>query len=243
MTYFSAPIFALLALVLTPLTAFGGEVRQSPVAVLELFTSEGCSSCPPADALLGEYGARADVVTLAYHVDYWDYIGWRDTFGDPAYSTYQRAYATAQGKGRIYTPQLMVNGEEDVVGSRRDDVARAVARAALKVPVRLTVRDDMLEVNASGDTGLPESAVWLVAFRSRAEVEVARGENRGATLIHTNVVTNRQILGMWEPVGGATVKLPLADILVDGADGVAILIQEENRHLPGRILGAAAYLP
>ncbi|RYD81228.1 MAG: DUF1223 domain-containing protein, partial [Sphingomonadales bacterium] len=123
------PLFCALALLALglPASSLAGEFRQGPKAVLELFTSQGCSSCPQADAMLDEMGKRPDVVTLAYHVDYWDYIGWQDTFGAKENSKHQRDYASAWGSSRIFTPQLVVNGERGVVGNKREKVDAALA--------------------------------------------------------------------------------------------------------------------
>lgn len=217
------------------------ELRTDPVAVLELFTSQGCSASPPADALLAELGKRKDIIALAYHVDYWDYIGWPDTFGDDAHSRYQRAYAQAQGKARIYTPQLMVNGMADVVGSRAGEVEAALAGADLPLEVGLEAGADMLEVEIGPDGALHEATVWLVTYKSGADVAVEGGENRGRTLRYTQIVTGRQVLGMWEPENGAHIKLPLAEILGETSDGAAIIVQEDRAGLPGPILGAAAF--
>ena len=226
---------------MVPYSVQAEQVRSKPTVVLELFTSQGCSSCPPADTVLTEYDQRADVVALAYHVDYWDYIGWRDTFGDAAYSDRQRKYAAAQGKDRIYTPQLMINGIEDVVGSRPKDVAGAVARATLAIPVRIEPDDSMLAIDIGKATDMPESEVWLITYKSEAVVDVERGENRGRSLRYSQIVTDRQLLGMWEPDLGAHIKLPLDELLGETSNGLAILVQEDKGGLPGRILGAASY--
>ncbi len=220
--------------------AAAGEVKSRPTAVLELFTSQGCSSCPPADALLMELDGRPEIVALAYHVDYWDYIGWEDTFGSARYSDFQRAYAHSFGAARVYTPQLVVNGRTDVVGSRRGEVNRALASTVLELPVAIAVDGDFLSIEIEGRPSLAEASVWLVSYRQLAEVEVERGENRGRELAYSNIVTNRQVLGMWEPQTGARMRLPLEDILVDGSDGIAVLVQIEHNGLPGAILGAAA---
>ncbi len=217
------------------------EMRERPSAVLELFTSQGCSSCPPADKLLAEYAAREDIVALAYHVDYWDYIGWADTFGSSANSDLQRAYAHAQQQDRIYTPQLMINGVTDVIGSRRGEVAEAVGDAELLVPVDLEASETTLEVSVAPRPELAEAMVWLVTFRSGADVAIERGENRGRTLRYEQIVTDRQILGMWDPGEGAYIKLPLAEVLGGESDGAAVIVQRERNDLPGEILGAASF--
>lgn len=223
------------------LPAIADEIRERPSAVMELFTSQGCSSCPPADKLLADYAERDDIVALAYHVDYWDYIGWPDTFGSAANSDLQRAYARALEQDRIYTPQLMINGVEDVVGSRRSEAAAAVARADLTLPVALEASATKLEVSVPARPGLEEAMVWLVTFRSGAEVAIERGENRGRTLRYEQIVIGRQILGMWEPDTGAHIKLPLAEVLAGESDGAAVIVQRERHDLPGEILGAASF--
>lgn len=219
------------------------ELKQAPKAVLELFTSQGCSSCPNADALLEELGQRPEVITLAYHVDYWDYIGWPDTFGSRDHSDRQRDYAAAWGSSRIFTPQLIVNGREGVVASRKNEVEGALGGAALELPVRLNATDDeMLEVSIPPSAGLGEAVIWLVSYLDRADVAIDQGENKGKTIAYTQIVTGRQALGLWEPGKGAELKLPLAEVLTEPANGAVILVQEERDGLPGRIIGAASFL-
>jgi hypothetical protein len=221
--------------------AAAAEVRSNPRAVLELFTSQGCSSCPMADAKLTELGQRPDLITLAYHVDYWDYIGWADTFGTAANSNRQRAYAQSWGSSRIYTPELVVNGKGGVVGSRDGDVSTALDGASLALPVTLAIEGDILEVTIGGKPGGRESMVWLVTFKDHATVEIQRGENAGKTMDYTQIVTGRQVLGMWEPESGTHLKLPIKELLKDGATGAAVLVQDETKGLPGPILGASSF--
>lgn len=224
------------------LPVHAGEMRLRPNAVLELFTSQGCSSCPEADAALTELGKRPDIVALAYHVDYWDYIGWQDTFGTTENSDHQRAYARNWGSASVFTPQLIVNGTSGVVGSRPEKVEAALEGAKLPLPVNLLRSGDMLEISIEGQPGLAESVVWLVSFRDHADVAITRGENAGRTMRYSQIVTGRQVLGMWDPVGGTHLKLPLADVLTGISNGAAILVQGETNGLPGAILGAAAFL-
>lgn len=229
---------------LTAAAADGGEVRTAPRAVVELFTSQGCASCPPADALFGELAARDDLVALAYHIDYWDYVGWPDTFGAKENSDLQRAYAESWGSSRIFTPQLIVNGAHGVVGSRRGEVMDAIGNAALDLPVTLTATgDDMLEITIAPRPGSPDGVVWLVTYLDRADVAIERGENEGETIAYTQIVTRRQLLGMWEAASGAALKLPLEEVLAGPANGLAILVQEDRDGLPGPMLGAASYAP
>ena len=226
------------------LPAGAGELKQGPKAVLELFTSQGCSSCPKADALLTELGQRPEVIALAYHVDYWDYIGWPDTFGNKDHSDRQRAYATAWGSSRIFTPQLIVNGTEGVVASRKDEVEGVLGTALLELPITLIASDDMLEVSIppAAALGDAEAVIWLVSYLDRADVAIERGENTGKTIGYTHIVMGRQALGMWEPGSGAHLKLPLAEVLAEPANGAVILVQQERDGRPGRILGAASFL-
>jgi len=225
----------------TPVMA--SELKLNPKAVLELFTSQGCSSCPPADALLRSLQPRADLITLAYHVDYWDYIGWTDTFDAKAYTDRQKAYATAWGSNNIYTPQLVVNGAHDVVGSNKGDVDGAIAAAGLPIAVSLkTDTDGMLDVDADGKTGEHGAGVWLVTYIDKADVKVERGENAGKQMSYTQVVTGRHILGMWDPDTGAHLKLPLDEVLTAPSNGAVILVQSERNGLPGPILGAASFM-
>lgn len=222
--------------------AAAGEVRDAPKAVLELFTSQGCSSCPPADRLLSQLAARKDIIALAFHVDYWDYVGWRDTFGTEANSKRQRDYAQSWGSSRVYTPQLVVNGASNVVGSRRDDVNEAIDAASLTLPVALRVRNDMLVIDIAGRPGQQDAVIWLVTFIDKADVAIERGENSGRKIAYSQVVTGHQILGMWEASSGVHLKLPLSEVFRGPGTGAVIMVQEENNDLPGRIVGAASIL-
>jgi len=217
------------------------ETRGKPKAVLELFTSQGCSNCPKADAMLEELGKSPDYIALAYHVDYWDYRGWSDTYGAKSNSDRQREYAQSWGSSRIFTPQLVVNGVKNVVASREDEVEGAVTGSALLLPVYIKPTADMLEVAIAGNDENEAAVVWLVTFLDRAEVEVEGGENEGRKLAYTQIVTGRQLLGMWEPGTGAHFKLPLEEVLGNKSNGVVIMVQQERDGLPGRILGAASY--
>ena len=228
------------ALLAAPVAA--DEIKQGPRAVLELFTSQGCSSCPEADKLLVELDKRPDVIALAYHVDYWDYIGWPDTFGSAEYSDRQRDYASAWGSSRIFTPQMVVNGRKGIVASRKSEVDGALGAASLDLEVNLaTTAKGMLKVDIPANPAVAgEAVVWLVSFIDRADVAIDRGENEGKTIPYVQIVTGRQALGMWEPATGASLKLPLAELVSAPSNGAVILVQQETSGLPGRILGAAS---
>ena len=238
----ASPILAGLCFCLALSGAAEAEsLRQETKAVVELFTSQGCASCPPADALLTSLAERGDVVALAYHVDYWDYIGWEDTFGEKDFSDRQRGYAKSWGSTRIFTPQMVINGGEGVVGSRRDEVQDAVTSAQLPLPVSLSVHGDMLKLGVPADDTLEDATIWLVRYLDRADVAIDKGENAGKTMVYTQVVVDRQVIGMWEAAAGAEIKLPLEQFAGEDNGGLAILIQSEHNGLPGPILGAAAY--
>lgn len=222
--------------------SLAGEFKIAPRAVLELFTSQGCSSCPKADAMFEQMGKRPDVVTLAYHVDYWDYIGWRDTFGDAANSDRQRDYAEAWGSSRIFTPQMVVNGKGGVVGSKVDAVNGALASAALPLTVSLSQQGgDLIDISVPAKTDLPGGTIWLITFLDRADVAIERGENEGKKVAYTQIVTGRQVLGMWDPKAGARLTLPINEVLTGASNGAVILVQQERSGLPGPILGAASF--
>jgi hypothetical protein len=235
----SITIFTTAAALMLAAPAVAGEVRVNPRAVVELFTSQGCSSCPKADAMFSEFSKRGDLITLAWHVDYWDYIGWPDTFADPANSDRQRAYAASWGSSRIYTPQMIINGAKGVVGSREKEVTSAIDEAALAVPVGLTLGTDMLEVTVGPQADGVPAVVWLVTFKDHAAVMIERGENAGKTVDYTQIVTGRQMLGMWDATAGTHLKLPLSELTADGSNGAVILVQGDKDGLPGPILGAA----
>jgi hypothetical protein len=173
-----------------------GESR-APV-VVELFTSQGCNSCPPADAYLGELAKRGDVLPLAFHVDYWDYIGWKDPFAQRQWTDRQRAYSRSLGLRTIYTPQVVVQGSIDAVGSDRRAVAQAIAKAKAGAAFDLAAR-------RSGDgivLSLAEAAgvvgeVWIVGYDPKHETRVLRGENAGKTLTEFNIVRGLRRAGLW----------------------------------------------
>ena len=176
----------LIAAALLGLTLAGSVQAEGiahPKAVVELFTSQGCAQCPPADALLTSLAEQGDVVALAYHVDYWDYIGWEDTFGDKGFSDLQRAYARNWGSSRIFTPQMVINGAEGVVGSKRPKVQQALARAELPLDLTLSVQGDMLKLHVPADAALEDATIYVVRYLDRAEVSIDKGENAGKSMV------------------------------------------------------------
>ena len=202
------------------------------LTVVELFTSQGCSSCPPANANLLRLSGRPDILALSFGVTYWDQLGWRDTFGQPAFTARQRDYQRGLGNGNVWTPQIVVDGREDVVGGRMSEIEREIARhrAFTGPTIRFQGRGVGL---AGGEAPRQPADVWLVRYEPRPiEVPVARGENTGRTLPHANVVRELVKLGQWrgQTVGFATP--------VSGRPGLrtAILVQATSG---GPILAAA----
>ena len=212
--------------------------------VVELFTSQGCSSCPPADALLARLATRPSTIVLSMPVDYWDYIGWKDTLASPHFSARQRAYAAARGDGKVYTPQAVVDGLVDVVGSDETKLLAAASThygvgGAMTVPVEVRPHDRRLsiEVGEAPRENVTAAAVWLLRVSKARSVPVGRGENRGRTLTYTNVVRSVTRLGEYDG-RAARFEAPLADTLGADTDGVVVLVQAGTADRPGAILGA-----
>lgn len=217
-----------------------GDISR-PVGVIELFTSQGCNSCPPADALLGELASRGEVLALAYHVDYWDYLGWRDTMGSPENTVRQRDYARALGVNSVYTPQAIVNGRRHVNGADEKAVMAALqARGELPVDIRVTRNGESLTIETGKAAGkMTEANLVLVYFDPPKQVRIGRGENGGRTIAYWNAVTGFQIVGMWHG-GAARFEMPVAEIMKKGAGGCAVLLQATHEGgIPGPIIGAA----
>lgn len=222
-----------------------GETRQSrPLAVVELFTSQGCTSCPPADALLAELAQSSDVVALAYHVDYWDYLGWRDTLANPDNTARQYEYSNAFGSRSVYTPQAVINGRLHVNGADRDALDEAIDSAsqagALPVEVELSYEGDTVVIETgAGSVPGGEAHVMLVYFNPATEVEITRGRNKGRSFTFWNSVSRFHSAGVWHG-NEARYEMPMSEIAKKGAGGCAVIIQAMTREgLPGAILGAA----
>ncbi|GAA0785677.1 DUF1223 domain-containing protein [Roseibium denhamense] len=213
-----------------------------PAKVIELFTSQGCSSCPPADALAERLVAEdKDVLTLLMPVDYWDYLGWKDTLANPVYSQRQRAYAVRRGDRSVYTPQMVINGGEHVIGSREKDVRAALKRAdPFTSSVSLKISDMTVEATVEG--ALPDGAkmatVYFLRIEEEVSVEIGRGENAGRQIRYVNVVRDLQPMGMWSG-GTETFRMPKSKLMNAGNARCAILVQIEDTDGPGRVVGAA----
>jgi len=214
--------------------AAAAAAGDSRPAVVELYTSQGCSSCPPADALLGELARRADVLALAFHVDYWDELGWRDRFELPVATQRQRQYARQLGSASVYTPQMVVDGTADVVGGDAAGVARLIAAPRASVPVQISVHDGELLVTIAAAAGMPAAEVTLLSYLPQAQTAIGRGENAGRALREYNIVRSSVTLGKWHGAA-AEWQVRVADLPAD-ARAVAVLLQQPG---PGAIIGAA----
>jgi len=238
---------ALAALAILTVAERGMAGADTAPAVIELFTSQGCSSCPPADALLGELAEKPDFVALSFSVDYWDYLGWHDTLASPSNSERQRNYAKARGDGRVYTPQMVVDGVAHVNGGDEAALKAAVAVAEkrlahVKVPIAMHADGDTLVVDvgaAPEGSDKRAATIWLAVAKEVEKVEIARGENRGRDLSYHHAVRELSPIGMWQ--GEAiTLRLPLKDLKTMGGDCLFALLQVEDY---GPILGGAEFEP
>jgi len=237
----SAPLIAGLLMASYAL-ANAGEPR----ALLELFTSQGCSSCPPADKLLGELASDPSLIAISVPIDYWDYLGWKDTLAIPGHSARQRAYARVRGDRQVYTPQIVVNGSTHVLGSDRAAVERAITQTdrnatIMSLPVLVSVDGNELNVKVAAGNEHGSGEVWLCPLAKSVPVEIGRGENSGHTVTYHNVVRRWLKLGDWTGTD-ATWSVPISSIMADGIDAAAVMVQQGTRDKPGVILGAA-YIP
>lgn len=213
--------------------AGGAEVRQ-PV-VVELYTSQGCASCPPADEFLAELAGHEEVIALALHVDYWDYIGWEDSFAQAAFTERQKSYARVAKSRMIYTPQMVVGGVDRVEGHTPEAVVKLIGKhLAAERPVRLTVerQGDQIVIRAVAEPPLTEGVeVQLVRYMPEAVVEIARGENAGKTVTYHNIVTEWTKLADWPGLAPLELSTP-----APGSDPVVVILQEAG---PAAVLAAA----
>ena len=208
---------------------------EAPV-VVELFTSEGCSSCPPADAYLGELAKKPGIVALAYHVDYWDYIGWKDPFALRAATERQRRYTAALGNRFLYTPEMVIDGGRDATGSDRDAVDELIgarAKDGKKLALTLTEKtEDRYAVSIPASSQSGGATVWLAVFDREHATPVARGENEGRTLKEFNIVRELRKLGRYD---GNRLRIPV-EMELTRDNGCAILVQSD--FMPGDGQGA-----
>jgi hypothetical protein len=228
-------VLAMAALTATGWHAAFAATVSAPV-VVELFTSQGCSSCPPADAYLGELAKRKDIIALSLHVDYWNRLGWTDPFSLPETTRRQSDYAAALRTNHVYTPQVVVDGAAHAVGSRKPEVEALItsARGVRKLNVEVRDSADGVAVTIPGGEGAPAS-VWMALFDAQQTTRIATGENGGRALAYHNVVRRLAKIGEWK---GAAVRLaaPVGEAERRERAGCVVIVQEGHA---GPVLGAA----
>jgi hypothetical protein len=220
--------------------------HADPRAVVELFTSQGCSSCPPADRILGELAKDPSVIAVSLPIDYWDYLGWKDTLADSRFSARQKAYSQMRGDREVYTPQVVVNGSLHVVGSDRaaiDDAIDVTQKADGVMSVPVTVMQVGKQINVSVAASGPSGAamhgeVWICSIAKAVPISIGRGENGGRQVTYHNVVRSLLKVGDWNGASGSW-TVPLENIIREGVDAAVVYVQDGNRDKPGVMLGAA----
>jgi hypothetical protein len=218
--------------------------HTDPLAVIELFTSQGCSSCPPADKLIGEFASDPSLVSISLPIDYWDYLGWKDTLADPRHTARQKGYSKVRGDREIYTPQVVVNGSLHALGSDKSAIERAIAQsrqnpATLALPVMLSTADGRMTIAVpDGNDVRAVAEVWICAITKAVTVAIKRGENHGKTITYHNVVRRWLKVDSWDGKAHNWV-VPIRDFAGDGIDGAAVLVQSGTVDKPGMMLGTA----
>ena len=220
--------------------------HAEPRAVVELFTSQGCSSCPPADQIIGELAKDPSVIALSLPIDYWDYLGWKDTLADSRFTARQKAYSNMRGEREVYTPQVVVNGSAHVIGSDRARIESAIeetkkADAVMSVPISMTLAGKQINISVAASGKGPAAAhgeVWICSISKAVPIAIGRGENRGREITYHNVVRNLLKVGDWNGASDSW-TVPLENIYREGVDAAVVYVQHGNRDKPGPMLGAA----
>jgi hypothetical protein len=220
--------------------------HADPRAVVELFTSQGCSSCPPADEIIGELAKDPSVIALSMPIDYWDYLGWKDTLADARFSARQKAYSQTRGDRDVYTPQVIVNGSAHLIGSDRAGIEGAIgatkkADGVMSVPVSMTLAGKLITVSVAASSKATAEAhgeVWICSISKAVPISIRRGENSGRQVTYHNVVRNLLKVGDWNG-SSESWTVPLENISREGVDAAVVYIQDGSRDRPGAMLGAA----
>lgn len=231
------PVLTATSVLAAPGAVLAGELK----GVVELFTSQGCSSCPPADAELARLAEQDDVLALSYHVDYWNYLGWADTLSSKANTERQYGYAKTFHRNGVYTPQAVINGQDHVNGADGPAVSKMLEKlssngSGLTVEVSAIMNADELRISIGAGEG--KADIVAVYFDDTSTVEIKRGENTGRTITYRHSVRDMETVGMWN---GHKVNLKLPGSVISAHPGrrCAILLQEVGKDgSPGRILGA-----
>ncbi len=234
------PVCSLFLAVFVTMGTEQANAQSTTPIVVELFTSQSCDVCTPADDFLGILAKRSDVIALSYHVSMWDYLGWQDTFANEWTSERHKTYAAFLHERSLYTPQMVIGGTAHEVGSRRDKVAKAIdeqrERSAPYLDIRVERIDDrtLSVLIPAGNMNQRDVGVLLVRYDSLRKVAIEGGENNGRTLVYHNVVSDYHTLGMWYG-RKLEIRLNVADLREGGRDGSVVLVQEGGS---GRIIGA-----
>jgi hypothetical protein len=211
------------------------EAGEKALNVVELFTSQGCSACPPADRLLTELAARDDVLALSFHVDYWDYTGWPDSFAKPEFGKRQRRYAKVFHRNSVYTPQIVVNGTGEATGSDRAAVLGLLDKASAegRVAIDIARENNGLRIIANAADGTPAADLWLISFDKERAVDIRKGENQGRNIRYSNVVRSLWKVGTWDGTAAELTVRP-ADLPGETGESWAAILQVRG---DGRIIG------
>jgi hypothetical protein len=227
--------------------AFLSSASAQPRAVVELFTSQGCSSCPPADKIIGELAKDPSIIALSMPITYWDYLGWKDTLADARFSARQKAYSGMRGDRDVYTPQVVINGGLQVIGSDLARIQDAIkdtgkTETVMSVPVSMTVSGKEVKVSvAASGSDRPTAAhgeVWICSVSKEVPITIGRGENKGRELTYYNVVRSWLKVGDWNGTA-ANWTVPLENVAREGVDAAVVYVQDGSREKPGAMRGAA----
>ncbi|MEL7429214.1 MAG: DUF1223 domain-containing protein [Pseudomonadota bacterium] len=239
---FSVPVLATSILLGAPAFAEAAKIT-TPKAVLELFTSQGCSSCPPADRLVEKFAQKGEILAISTHVDYWDYLGWKDSFATSANTQRQYAYARSLRESQVYTPQAVINGRAHVIGSKEEKIKQTVDRLSaasqgLIVPINITVDENRLNINVENHAAASDATLYIFSLSQMETVGIEKGENAGRKIVYHNVLKEIQPVGMLK-AGGLSMDFPISELKKNGADCYAIVLQQNDADgNPSAIIGA-----
>lgn len=244
---FTAGLAALSILALSTFSSayksYAAEI-YSPKSVVELFTSQGCHSCPPADDFLATIANDKNYLALAFHVDYWDRLGWKDTFASQEFTQRQWNYAHAMMERSVYTPQAVINGRDHAVGSKGPLIVATAKDFAktdkgLTVPITVIEKDGKIVVSIKAESNKDDATLYAVYFEPTATVKIERGELAGKTLRYSNIVRKVEMLGM-TGANGIQTEFSISDLKAKGFPGCALILQQKDEgNNPGAIIGAS----